>query len=79
MSGMFRCDTHRQGNNTEAIRENGGIISQSCIISTDSSIMHNLHRFNNTPCALILSQLEFVCCFGCFACVPEHGFDEEGA
>lgn len=24
--------------------------------------MHNLHRFNNSPCALILSQLQSVCC-----------------
>lgn len=24
--------------------------------------MHNLHRFNNTPCALILSQLQSGCC-----------------
>lgn len=46
-----------QGNNTEAIRENGGIISLCYIISTDSSIMHNLHRFHNTPRALILGQL----------------------
>lgn len=46
-----------QGNNTEAIRENGGILSLCYIISTDSSIMHNLHRFHNTPHALILGQL----------------------
>lgn len=59
---------HRQGNNTEAIRENGGIISRRCIISTDSIVMHNLYRFNNTPCALIPSQLQSVS-FAWFACV----------
>lgn len=60
MSGIFAV-AQAGGNNTEAIRENGGIISRRCIISADSSIMHNLHRFNNTPCALILSQLQSVC------------------
>lgn len=61
-----------QGNNTEAIRENGGIISPCSIISTDSSIMHNLHRFHNTPCpnsGPIIKQVAF----SWFACVDVHG------
>lgn len=50
-----------QGNSTEAIRGNGGIISSCHIISTDLRTMHNLHRFNNTPHALILGQLPNWC------------------
>lgn len=50
-----------QGNNTEAIRGNGGIIFSCHIISTDSRTVHNLHRFNNTPHALILGQLPNWC------------------
>lgn len=53
----------KRGNNTEAIRGNGGIISLCYIISTDSSFMHNLHRFHNTPRALILGQLSSGCHF----------------
>lgn len=53
----------KRGNNTEAIRGNGGIIYPCYIISTDSSIMHNLHRFHNTPRALILGQLSSGCHF----------------
>lgn len=50
-----------QGNNAEAIRVNGGIISTCYIISTDSSIMSCLNRFHNTPRALILGKLSSGC------------------
>lgn len=50
-----------QANNTEAIRENGGVISLRRIISADSSVIHNLRRFNYTPRGLILGQLQSVC------------------